>query len=263
MQDRLIYQRDSLKASHSLLAGLYRNLIRLFRNKASLVSLFIIPGVIMSCLMAVFGHAAKRMGFDYSLYLMAGAMFQAAMFSAGGSVMAIAVDLESGILDRSLTTPASLGSILASRLLCDTIRSILSVLTVIVIGLVWGAKVHSFAGLALAFALALVIGAVLSLVFIALSLGHRQPVQVASLIQGLEMLFLMASTAFIPLVTLPDYISTIAYHQPFSPLIDTLRALLTGQNPWPRAWTAGAWLLLGSLVSLGLLARTFRRRHVA
>lgn len=263
MYTDLLLERDSSSCASAFFAGLYRNLIRLFRNKASLVSLFIIPGIMMSCFMAVFGHAAKQIGFDYSLYLMAGAMFQAAMFSAGGSVMAIAVDLENGLLDRSLTMPVTIGEILASRLACDLIRSILSVLTVIIVGYLWGARANSFTDLLLAFLFSLVIGAVLSLVFMAFSLPHRHPIQIASLIQGIEMFFLMASTAFFPVETLPDYFSDIVYHQPFSPLIDTLRALLMGKNPSTRGLVAFAWLIIGSLISYIVLSRFFRRRETA
>lgn len=260
MNSNLFLERKSVSPSKSFLSGLYRNLLRLFRNKASLVSLFVIPGIMMSALLAVFGHAAKQAGFDYSLYLMAGAMFQAAMFSAGGSVMAIAVDLESGILDRSLTMPVSIGNILASRLACDLIRTVLSAATVIVIAYLWGARVENFLGLFLAFILTLVIGAVLSLVFMALSLPSSRPVQVAGIIQGVEMIFFMASTALIPVVTMPDYFSDIVYHQPFSPLIDTLRALIMGQNPSNRGLVALGWLIVGTLISLIVLHRTLIRR---
>ena len=61
----------------------WRNNLRLMRNSASLVSALVIPGMSMLAFWVVFGHAASGSGFDYALFLMAAAMFQAAMFTAG------------------------------------------------------------------------------------------------------------------------------------------------------------------------------------
>ena len=78
----------------ALWGATWRNSLRLARNSASLVSALVIPGMFMLAFWGVFGHAAGRSGFDYALYLMAASMFQAVMFAAGGSAMALAVDVE-------------------------------------------------------------------------------------------------------------------------------------------------------------------------
>ena len=81
---------DRRPSSARALAGaVQRNNLRLRRNSASLVSALVIPGMSMLAFWIVFGHAASASGFDYALFLTAASMFQAVMFTAGGSSMAL------------------------------------------------------------------------------------------------------------------------------------------------------------------------------
>ncbi|MGB4777940.1 ABC transporter permease [Microbacterium sp.] len=239
--------------------GLWRNTLRLGRNRASLVSAFVIPGIIMLAFWVVFGHAASQAGIDYALFLLPAAMFQAAMFTAGGSAMAFAVDQESGILNRLRAMPISATIIVASRLGADLIRSVSSLAVVTVIALLCGARPDSVGALTVAFLIALLTGEILAMLFCGLSIRSRHPVATAGIIQGIEMPFLMLSTAFIPAETLPDWLRPIVVHQPFSPVIDTMRAVLGGTPPGQAGWEACAWLLAGAALGLLWVTRSLRR----
>lgn len=238
----------------------WRNNVRLSRNGASIVSAFVIPGMFMLAFWAVFGHAASSSGFDYALFLMAASMFQAVMFTAGGSAMALAVDAESGLLSRMRAMPINAGVAIGGRIATDVLRSILSLLTVGVLGLLCGARPDSFRGLLLAFLVALAMGVVLGLAFTGICLRAARPVQLAGLIQGIEVPVLMFSTAFIPVTTLPDWLEPVVKHMPFSPLIDTNRALLNGSDPGGAGWEALAWLSAGLLLGSVWVIGAFRRK---
>ena len=144
----------------------------------------------------------------YALYLMAASMFQAVMFAAGGSAMALAVDVESGLLGRMRAMPIHAMVTIGGRMLTDLLRSVASLCAVIMLGLLCGAQPANWMRLAGAFLVALVMGEALVLVFLGTCLRSRHPVQTAGLIQALEMPLLMLSTAFIPLSTLPDMAGT-------------------------------------------------------
>lgn len=242
-----------------LAGGLWRNTLRLGRNRASLVSAFVIPGTIFLAFWDVFGHAAARAGVDYALFLLPAVMFQAALFSAGGSVMALAVDAESGMLARLRAMPISASVIVASRLGTDLIRSFASLAAVILLALLCGAKPDNVGGLALAFLLALIIGEILAMLFCGLALRTRHPVAAGGIIQGIEMPFLMISTGFVPADTLPDWLRPVVVHQPVSPIIDTLRALLEGASPGSAGWEATGWLLIGAILGGIWVTRALRR----
>ena len=245
----------------ALWGATWRNSVRLSRNSASLVSALVIPGVFMLAFWAVFGHAASRSGFDYALFLMAASMFQAVMFAAGGSAMALAVDVESGLLGRMRAMPIHAMVVIGGRMLADLGRSIASLCAVIGVGLACGARPASWTRLGLTFLVALVMGEVLVLVFLGIALRSSHPVQTAGLIQALEMPLLMLSTAFIPLSTLPDWLEPIIAHMPFSPMIDTNRALLTGVSPGGSGWETLAWLAGGLVLGSWWVSREFRRRN--
>lgn len=248
-------------ASIRALAGAtWRNNLRLRRNSASLVSALVIPGMSMLAFWVVFGHAASSSGFDYALFLMAASMFQAVMFAAGGSAMALAVDMECGLLSRLRAMPIHAMVAIGGRMLTDLVRSVISVGAVVAIGLACGAKPDSLSGLLLACAVALVMGEVLVLTFCGLALRSRHPVQVASLVQGIELPLLMLSTAFIPSQALPDWLEPIIVHMPFSVMIDTNRAFLSGLTPGNEGWETLAWLLVGLTIGAFWVSKTFRRQ---
>lgn len=165
-----------------LAGALQRNTLRLGRNSASIVSAFVIPGLFLLSFWAVFGHAAEASGFDYALFLMAACMFQAVMFAAGGSALALAEDAESGVLARMRTMPISAVVAVGGRLGTDLLRGGASVGTVVVLGLWCGAEPQSWRGLLAGVTIALAMGQVLALLFCGAALRSRQPVQVASAI---------------------------------------------------------------------------------
>lgn len=238
---------------------LERNLLRLKRNVASIVSAFVIPGLFLLAFYSVFGHAANQAGLDYARYLLAACMFQAVMFAAGGSAMALAVDEESGLLQRIRALPVSPSVSVVGRLGCDFLRSVASLVTVVVIALLLGAKPASFSNLVLAMAVAAAIGVVLAMFFTGVTMHSSHPVQAASLIQGIEMPLLVASTAFVPADTLPSWLEPVITHLPFSPLIDTVRALLSGDELGSTGWEALAWLAFGLVSGSIWVVRSIRR----
>ncbi|MDO4888027.1 MAG: ABC transporter permease [Actinomycetaceae bacterium] len=244
----------------SALAGAsWRNNLRLSRNAASLSSAFIIPGTFFLVFFATFGHAARQAGLDYPLFLLAAALFQAVMFTAGGSAMALAVDQENGLIQRMRAMPLPAVAAVGGRLACDGLRAVASMATVTALALVAGARPHSVAGLFFALIMTLGFGLVLDLLFNGMALRSRHPIRVAALIQGIEMPVLMLSTAFVPAATLPDWVRPVIEHLPFSVLIDTERALLFGTDAGSAAYESLAWLIGSTLLGTLWIARSFRR----
>ena len=48
------------------------------------------------------------------------------------------------------------------------------------------------------------------------------------------------SSAFVPVATMPPFLRAVSEHQPITPVIETVRALLTDQ-PVTSGWLALAW----------------------
>ncbi|KAA8726139.1 ABC transporter, partial [Corynebacterium tuscaniense] len=77
----------------SVAAFLRRDLLLLRRNTASLISMFVVPPLFLLCLYAVFGYSAEQSGFGYLRFVLGGCLFQAAMFTAAASAMAVGQDV--------------------------------------------------------------------------------------------------------------------------------------------------------------------------
>jgi len=78
---------------------------------------------------------------------------------------------------------------------------------------------------------------------------------------GFFLMFLpYPSSAFVPVQTMPSWLQGFARHQPITPVIETLRALLLGTPVGSNAWQAVAWNAGILVVSAGAAALLFRRR---
>jgi ABC-2 type transport system permease protein len=68
------------------------------------------------------------------------------------------------------------------------------------------------------------------------------------------------SSAFVPIETMPGWLRGFAEHQPATPVIETLRALLLGTPMGASALAAVAWCVGLILVSIALAAALYRKR---
>jgi ABC-2 type transport system permease protein len=67
-----------------------------------------------------------------------------------------------------------------------------------------------------------------------------------------------ASSAFVPVDTMPSWLQGFAGHQPVTPVTETVRGLLLGTPVGTAPWTALAWcagILAASMVASALLFR--------
>ena len=91
----------------------------------------------------------------------------------------------------------------------------------------------------------------------ALGLLARSP-EAANGITFIVLFLPYASSAFVPVDTMPTWLQGFAEHQPVTPIIETLRGLLLGGPT--QAGTALAWCAGILVVSLAASSVLFRRR---
>jgi ABC-2 type transport system permease protein len=71
------------------------------------------------------------------------------------------------------------------------------------------------------------------------------------------MLLPFLSSGFVPTDSMPAGLAWIAEHQPFTPIIDTLRACLGGTSPGSAGWWAIGWCVLIATASYLWARRLF------
>ena len=239
-----------------------RNVLRITRAPDQIVFTLISPIMFTLLFRYVFGGVGG-LGLGgattYATYLIPGIAVQTAMFSAGTTGFALADDLQKGFVGRLRSLPMSRSAVLAGRLLSDTLNNAVQVLILVAVGFGVGFRPQSAAGLVLGLLLILAFATSISMIYalIGMSVSTVEAVNAATFPIVFPLTF--ASSAFVPVNTMPGWLQGFAYHQPVSVVINATRSLTLGDlDPQARealfggAGTASlVWQSLAWTVGLG------------
>ena len=178
----------------------------------------------------VFGGAVRSIpGVPYVDFLMPGIFVQTTVFGAIGTAVGLAGDLKSGLLERFRSLPMARSAVLAGRTVADLARNVFVVALMAAVGFAVGFRLHTNV-VALIGGLLLVVlfGYVLSWVFatVGLAVGDPETAQAAAFPVMAPLVF--ASSAFVPVSSMPGWLQGFAAHQPVSVTASAVRALLIG-----------------------------------
>ncbi|HEX9970014.1 MAG TPA: ABC transporter permease, partial [Acidimicrobiales bacterium] len=183
----------------------WRNLKAMSRVPEVIVFSTIQPIIFVLTFRYVFGGAIKLPG-DYVDFLMPGIFVQTVAFGAIGTGVGLSEDLNKGLIERFRSLPMARSAVLAGRTVADLVRNSLVVLLMIVVGFIVGFDIHAgWVPFAASVVLLLLFGFALSWVFatIGLSAPNAEATQAAAF--PLMGLLVFASTAFVPLETMPGW----------------------------------------------------------
>lgn len=244
-----------------ILAVTKRNLLRYVRLPQLLIFSTIQPVMFVILFAYVFGGAIKTPGTNYINYLIPGIIVQAVIFGSVQTGVGLAEDLSRGLIDRFRSLPMARSAVLAGRTLADTIRNIFVVILMIIVGMLIGFRFQNgFFHALLALAVAATLGFVFSWVSatIGLLVKEVETAQVAGFIWIFPLVF--ASSIFVPVETMPDWLQAFAKVNPITVSVNTVRALSLGGD-WQTDFTkALLWFLAILLVFIPLSVYNYRKR---
>lgn len=208
----------------------------------------------------VFGGAINVTGLDYVDFLLPGVFVQTVVFGAMGTGIGLAEDLHKGAIDRFRSLPMARSAVLAGRTAADTVRNVFTVTLMAIVGFLVGFRVHTdalhyFGGvlLLLVFAYSLMWG----FAIVGLTAANAETAQLMSFPILFPLTF--ASSAFVPVETMPGWLQVFARNQPVTIVVDAVRALMLGGPTAEKVtlallWSAGIVAVLAPLAS-----RRYRR----
>jgi ABC-2 type transport system permease protein len=249
-------------AVHDTLAIARRNLIGYRRVPQLLVFSTIQPVVFVLMFRYVFGGAISVPGLPYVDFLMPGIFVQTVVFGSMAAAIGLATDLKLGLIERFRSLPMARSAVLAGRTLADLIRNVFVVALMVAVGFLVGFRVHTNAVAFLgAMLLILLFGYAFAWIFatVGLVVGDAETAQAASFPVMAPLVF--ASTAFVPLESMPGWLQAFAEHQPVSVTVEAVRALVLGGPTTSKVLQAIAWCF-GILAVAAPLAVN-RYRHAA
>jgi len=239
----------------------HRNLLVWMRVPAYIVFTVIQPVIFVLMFRYVFGGAIPvRVAGGYVNFLMPGIIAQTAAFATFGTAIALAQELQKGVIDRLRSMPMARSAVLTGRLVADTARMFVTILIVIGVGYAVGFRFRNGAVLAVAMVvLATVFGLAICCIaaFTGLAIGDEESVQAFGLIWLFPITFL--SSAFVPISTMPGWLQAFANNQPVTYVIDTMRALALGGPVAANLWKSAVWLAGIFVLFVPLAVRAYRR----
>ena len=238
-----------------------RNLYRYIRVPTLLLFSTIQPVMFVLLFTYVFGGAIQVPGVDrYIDYLMAGILAQTVVFGSTQTGVGLAEDLSRGIVDRFRSLPMARSAVLAGRTLSDTVRNLFVVSLMLLVGTLVGFRFHAGVGPALgAVGLALAFGLAISWIsaLIGLSVRDVESAQAAGFVWVFPLVF--ASSAFVPVASMPGWLQGFAKANPVTNTVDALRVLCLGGPTVRPVLQAVAWIAGILLVFVPLAVNRYRR----
>lgn len=187
----------------------------------------------------------------YLAYLTPGLLLVAVTSAAQGTAITVATDMTEGIVARFRTMSISRGSVLTGHVVGSVVQSLLCVLVTLGVALAIGYR-PSAGPLQWLGVLGVVLALALALTWLSVALGMvSKSVETASNLPMFLTILPFLGSAFVPTASMPAGLRLFAEYQPFTPVIETLRALLNGTPVGNSALPAAGWCLV---IGLGAYA---------
>src|SRR5581483_7514705 len=247
-------------ADMSVMLG--RSMRHIFRSVDTIITVTIMPIAFMLLFVYVFGGAIQAGTANYVNYLLPGILLIAIASGISYTAYRLFIDVQRGIIERFRSMPIAPSTMLWGHVLTSLVSNAISIVVIILVALIMGFR--SSAGLLPWLAVA----GILALFTLALTWVAVIPGLTAKSVDGASafsypLIFLpFISSAFVPTRSMPLPVRVFAENQPVTAIVNTIRALLSGQPVSNDIWIAIAWCL-GILVVAYAFAMSIYRRKLS
>lgn len=244
MTGRIVMNRAMHTASNTLVM-MKRNFLHTFRNPESIVMTIMLPILVLFVFVYVFGGAIGEGGDRqaYLQYIVPGMVAMQIVFTSYMTSVSVCNDMSKGIIDRFRAMDISSLAVLTGQLFAAVLRNALGIIVMFIAGLLMGfePKADLMEWLALAGMIILFVSSI-SWISIMLGLMANSPESASGANMFLQFVPYVSS-AFLVTSTMPGWLKAFADNQPFTPIVDTIRALILGYDVGRNGWIAIAWCL--------------------
>jgi len=223
-----------------------------------------IPGVLAPTifflgLTSAFSALTGLRGFDtesYQSFLIPVSMLQGAGFTGAAAGVNLARDIEIGLFDRFLASPAPRWVLLAGVVLSASVRSLIPASVLLIVALAIGANFPGVLGLFLAIFLVMWMAIVAACWGATLALRFKTQAA-APLMQAVMLALVLCTTAYAPQELLTGWLYTVAELNPITQVVEAARQGFVGEVTWAGTWPAlvalsGFTLVLGAFALRGM-----------
>jgi ABC-2 type transport system permease protein len=238
---------------------LRRNFRHTLRNPLALFNGIIMPIVLMFLMVYVLGDAFS-VGVNYADYATPGLILTTICYGVGPTAVAVNSDMTTGFINRLRVMDVSRAAVLNAHVIATMLRSLVAITLIIGVSFLMGfrpsASFSQWLGV-----IGIVVLAVLAIGWLTVAFGlAAKTAESAGMAAVPLMLLPFLSSAFTPADKMGPGVRQFAEYQPFTPIIETLRGLLTGSPSTGSAVTAIAWCVGLALIGYLWASASFKKR---
>lgn len=237
-----------------------RSMRHILRSMDTIITVTIMPIAFMLLFVYVFGGAIQTGTANYVNYLLPGILLIAIASGTAYTSYRLFMDIQRGIFERFHSMPIARSAPLWGHVLTSLVSNAISVVVIILVALIMGFR--SSAGvlswLAVVGILALF---TLTLTWIAAIAGlSAKSVDGASAFSYPIIFLPFISSAFVPTASMPGPVRAFAENQPVTSIVESIRALLSGQPVGNDIWVALAWCVGIMVMAYAFAMRAYKKR---
>ena len=238
---------------------LRRNFRHTLRNPTAVFNAVLLPIVIALMFVYVLG-GAFNVGVKYIDYATPGLIVMAIAYGLSATALAVNSDMTKGIINRFKVMDISRAAVLTGHVIASMLRSLVAVAAIIGVALLIGFR-SSASVLGWLGAIGVITLVCFAATWLTVALGLSAKTAESAGLATVPLIMLpFLSSAFVPADTMAPGVRQFAEYQPFTPIIETLRGLLTGHPSAGHVMAALAWCAGIALVGYLWALATFRKR---
>jgi ABC-2 type transport system permease protein len=239
-----------------------RSLRHTTRSIDTIITVVLTPIAMLLLFVYVFGGAIGRQtgSIAYVDFITPGVIIMTVASGIAYAAVRLSTDLQTGIISRFRTMPVTPSSVLSGQALSSTVSNLFSCFLVVVVALLVGFRPAADAAAWLSFC-ALLVLFTLATTWLAMLFGLlAKTAEGAGAFSYVLLLLIFISPSFVPTDSMTPVLRGFAEHQPLTPIIETMRSLLTEGTAGADIWAALAWAVGILVVSYTLALGVYRRR---
>lgn len=240
---------------------LRRHVMHTLRQPIWILVMLVQPVIWLALYGQLFRRVVELPGFaanSYIQFLTPGIVIMTALFGSFWAGMGIIEDLNEGVMDRMLATPASRAALIAARVLHSALTVGIQAIIILLLGVALGAGLPGgVPGFIAILALAMLLGAAFSAISNGAALLTRREETLIAVVNffGLPLTFL--TSAFIATALMPGWIRSVATFNPVNWAVDGARNAMQGTN-WDSVGLHALLLCLFVVVGGFFATQAFR-----
>jgi ABC-2 type transport system permease protein len=236
-----------------------RNFKHTVRNPVTVFNAILFPTVLLLMFVYVIGGAFDISG-NYIDYATPGMIVLTVCYGLSATALSVNSDMTKGIINRFKVMDISRSAVLSAHVAASVLRSLIGIAALIGVAFAIGFRPAASLGEWLgAIGLIVLVSFATSWITVALGLAAKSP-ESAGMITVPLIILPFLSSAIVPAETMGPGVRQFAEYQPFTPIIEALRGLLTGAPSASSTIVAVVWCVGIALVGYVWSLSTFKKR---